>query len=469
MLENEAEQPENLNINTNILENETTQDPKLRQCIEEWLKQSYTMNDFLQVTQLINSKDLYQDHHGVIGLRKILSVDYPPIQSVIDANLVPLLISFMKREDHPHLQLEAAWALTNVASGSSHQTQTIIDKGGIPLFVKLLKSKFPEVAEQAIWAIGNISGDCASYRDMIIKEKAIEPLINIILYSNKKNNVKHGTWALSNIVRSKPNPNIKLVESTIPCFSKIVKEETDPEVLSDALWSLSYLTDEDSKTIQKFIDTGVIPSIVRHLSQSIISILIPTIRILGNVVTGSDDQTNVVLESKPLDKFFELLNHEKKAVRKEVLWALSNIAAGNADQIAQIITNMDYVKKLVELCKTDLNEIKREASWVLSNATNKGYHQHLYDLVKFGILELFVALLDSTDVKTISISLEAIKNLLKCGDNHYVQEGENTFLVMLESLGGVAKIEGLQTHSNNDVYKKALEILETYFDLEDPL
>jgi len=67
---------------------------------------------------------------------------------VIDANLVPRLIEFMQKEELPHLQLESAWALTNVASGTTQQTQTIIDKGGISLFVKILYSKHPEVAEQ---------------------------------------------------------------------------------------------------------------------------------------------------------------------------------------------------------------------------------------------------------------------------------------------------------------------------------
>merc|ERR1712023_120170 len=103
--------------------------------------------------------------------------------------------------------------------------------------------------------------------------------MHIILNSTKKNNVKNGTWALSNIVRGKPIPKISLIEATIPCFAKIVLEETDPEVLSDALWSLSYLTDSEAPQIQQFINSGAIPSIVKLLNQKIITILIPSIRI----------------------------------------------------------------------------------------------------------------------------------------------------------------------------------------------
>jgi len=49
--------------------------------------------------------------------------------------------------------------LTNVASGSSEQTQVVIKCGGVVPLVELLKSPFLNVAEQAVWALGNIAGD----------------------------------------------------------------------------------------------------------------------------------------------------------------------------------------------------------------------------------------------------------------------------------------------------------------------
>jgi len=52
-----------------------------------------------------------------------------------------------------------------------------VDKGGIPHFIRLLKSKRAEVAEQAIWAIGNIAGDSAQFRNMILKLGGLDPLL----------------------------------------------------------------------------------------------------------------------------------------------------------------------------------------------------------------------------------------------------------------------------------------------------
>jgi len=51
---------------------------------------------------------------------------------------------------------------------------------------------------------------------------------------------------------------------------------------------MSYLSDGDENRIDLVIKTGVIPTLIKLLDHPYLSILIPTLRTLGNIVTGND-------------------------------------------------------------------------------------------------------------------------------------------------------------------------------------
>ncbi len=55
----------------------------------------------------------------------------------------------------------------------------------------------------------------------------------------------------------------------------------------------------------------------------------PALRTVGNIVTGNDLQTQVIINCRALDCLYNLLitNH-KKSIKKEACWTISNITAG---------------------------------------------------------------------------------------------------------------------------------------------
>ena len=60
----------------------------------------------------------------------------------------------------------------------------------------------------------------------------------------------------------------------------------------------------------------------------------PVVRIIGNIVSGSEDATQQIIQGNVLAKLVHVLDaSQKKNVRKDSFWAVSNVMAGTEAQI----------------------------------------------------------------------------------------------------------------------------------------
>lgn len=72
-----------------------------------------------------------------------------------------------------------------------------------------------------------------------------------------------------------------------------------------------------------------------------------------------------------LDRILLAISHHKKAIRRESVWLLSNLACHNYDNVVKILSHQALVSKLVNLHENDNVQVKIETVFVLYNILNK--------------------------------------------------------------------------------------------------
>ncbi|WAR27993.1 IMA4-like protein, partial [Mya arenaria] len=356
-----------------------------------------------------HSKEPAVQLSAVQAARKLLSSDRnPPIDDLIASGILPVLF-------------EAAWALTNIASGTSAQTRAVVDAGAVPLFLKLLHSPQQNIQEQAVWALGNIIGDGPQCRDYVIQLGAVQPLLSFINPSIPLAFLRNVAWVIVNLCRNKePPPPVDTIKEILP-----------------ALGVLIHHTD-----INMVIESGVVPFLVPLLSHVDVKVQTAALRAVGNIVTGTDDQTQIVLNCDALSHMHALLSHPKEKINKEAVWFLSNITAGNTTQVQHVIDAGLIPLIIHHLSKGDF-QTQKEAAWAISNLTISGRKEQVSYVVQAGVIAPFCNLLNVKDTQVTKLD----NNEGSCLD----------------------KIELLQNHENEEIYKLAYEIIDNFFsgDVED--
>lgn len=204
------------------------------------------------------------------------------------------------------------------------------------------------------------------------------------------------------------------------------------------------------------------------------SVQTPALRSVGNIVTGDDVQTQLIINCGALPALLSLLSSTKDGIRKEACWTISNITAGNQTQI-QAVIDANIMPPLIQLLSNGDFKTRKEACWAISNATSGGLQKpdQIRFLVANSAIRPLCDLLSCPDNKIVQVALDGLENILKVGDmDKEAAEGSgeppvNRYALFIEECGGMLKIHDCQNNSNEEIYMKAYHIIEKYFSDEE--
>ncbi|KAG0726139.1 Importin subunit alpha-1 [Chionoecetes opilio] len=427
-----------------------------------------------EIVRGIGSNSRKRRLKNTVRARRLLSVEAnPPIQEFLKAGILRPLIPHVQQRQDSTLQLEATWALTNLASGTLNHTAAVVDGGAVAVLVEALSGGDERVAEQAAWALGNIVGE-QQFRNLVVSMGVVAPLLAALhsgraftsSYASTSSSsssiaapvslVRVVTWVLANIFRHKGLVMKQQERQSCINALKTLLGHTDSAVILDALWATGYIAAGDDEGQQEVVAAGIVPDLVRHLGAKERQKIIPALKATANLLMGSDDQTDAVVAAGVLPLYRRLLVSPHHNLRKEVSWALSNITAGNKNQIQKVIDE-GFLPHLVEVIGQNHLDVQREAVWVLTNLVNGGSLSQVEAVVRAGGAAALTSVLAVSETGTVGVAINALENILK------TPELRKEALRQVRVAQGVQRLEALQGYVDNTIKERATGILDTYF------
>ncbi len=296
----------------------------------------------------------------------------------IDFDIVSCVIHFLQMDDNADVQLQAARAITNITlSNTSDHISSVVEAGAIPILIRQLSSPNEEISATVAWALGNIAANRLEYRDMMLADGALPALLQavedfkekskhtvlrfphedvneqaVLIIGNtvvndlierdgfylptedfnelsKVETVKKVLYAISIFFALLPFPDIDVVQSVFPVLARLLLSE-DLEIIENACLALCHISYGSEIYIRSIVasDRSIIPRFIELLEHGSPEVTETVLTIIGNIMTGDNLYTKMILHCNGLPALFRLLDHTSESIRDAVCLAISNITAG---------------------------------------------------------------------------------------------------------------------------------------------
>lgn len=333
------------------------------------------------------------------------------------------------------------------------------------LIINEYEKKNQIILDTLINHLGNHATDDAHSRDQLIKFGIHDRIVKILSSDRiHEGVVKTGIWYIGLCLKHRPQMDEeRLISSLEVCFKFL--ESEDKEVENDAIWGISYGSETEHNSIIKlFINSNLCPYLICSENMKNKNYIVPIIRIFGNLLSDEPEVTDYLLSIDVISLLTKFLTHKFSSVRKEVLWAISNICAGNLNHLKSIL-NSGIIKSILFLFKDEEHETVREAIYCISNLINGGNLDICMQLVEFGVIPAIMYILrNKKHPDLLELALMSVYVFLEHGRSYMAEE--NPFVKVFVEQEGDQVLEHLQFYKNDTIFGLVEKILNNFFSIQ---
>lgn len=271
-------------------------------------------------------------------------------------------------------------------------------------------------------------------------------------------------WSLSVLTREpiEERQAAQIIGGLATIFGKLLhQQQQHPSIfdaLNDGLWVFSSLSTFHAAAVDACAQSNIIPHLARFLVDSPMDLKIKLVlRTLGNLVAGTDAQTQLVIDSGILDKLRPRLLDDDWEIQREAAWIAANIVSGNEQQVDALVET-GILEDLARVAMGARWSVRKEAIWALSTLCTGHGSKHILALVEVnGLLPLVNVLnMENPDEDMTCEVLDALRKVLDV-------MGTNGRRLIEECNGHDFLGEFVLEYPSETATKKASDILQLFF------
>uniref|UniRef100_A0AC34F9U4 Uncharacterized protein n=1 Tax=Panagrolaimus sp. ES5 TaxID=591445 RepID=A0AC34F9U4_9BILA len=286
------------------------------------------------------------------------------------------LLSFLNHTNQK-IVYKALPAIIRFTSGTKEQTKLVVDTGVIPILIELIESSDDKIKELSLLALGNIALDKGAHCSQCIEYGLIPKMLKLISEESSPTQLRIKLGLISCLCQSNAYPvSIEIITELLPLLKQFIHHK-DVKILRIITLIFYYIVGKrNSQMNQLLIENNIFKEVIPFLHHLDEYVQQYTSRMIINIVFGSPDDLQHVIDCGVIQYMEVLLNHENDEMQSRILFFLRKIMQDN--KYVQVVVDANLIPIIIQHIKHENVQIQKNAVWAISNFAmgSKPCHMH---------------------------------------------------------------------------------------------